>query len=140
MTDIYRTSNPLVWDGLWAEVEHQIQEIDWYASRKIDLARTAPKGDAWSVLLADDLRELREAIDAARKAEMRPVETSLPAPERAWVEPRGVGFALIACFLKAEDAQLVRNHLAIPAVEPTAVCKRCNDLRFVVSTGQIGLP
>lgn len=24
--------------------------------------------------------------------------------------------------------------------EPTAVCKRCNDLRFVVSTGQIGVP
>lgn len=25
-------------------------------------------------------------------------------------------------------------------VEPSAVCKRCNDLRFVVSTGQIGVP
>lgn len=26
------------------------------------------------------------------------------------------------------------------SVEPSAVCKRCNDLRFVVSTGQIGVP
>lgn len=25
-------------------------------------------------------------------------------------------------------------------LEPSAVCKRCNDLRFVVSTGQIGVP
>jgi hypothetical protein len=68
---------PLVWDGLWAEVEHQIRELEWYASRKKDL-----RDPMWCTHFTSDIRELREAIDTARKANVVTPETGCAASQR----------------------------------------------------------
>ena len=99
--------------------------LEWALERvkTFDPSKGLMPYQAGMIALSAEVERLRNALSQSVetvRSLMRPDETTLPIPERAWVEPRGVGFAVIACFLKAEDAQLVRNHLAMPAVEPTA--------------------
>jgi hypothetical protein len=60
-----------VWDGKWAEVFYSINEIEWFASRKIDLAKRmhSTSGETWADSLMSEVVALRELIAAARKSE-----------------------------------------------------------------------
>ena len=50
-------------DRLEARIESACDEIGWYASRKIDLAKLAPNGDRlWADALKDDLSQLSAAL------------------------------------------------------------------------------
>lgn len=67
MSDQSIEREPLVYDGKWAEVCYAIDELEWYVSRRIDLKGTSLSGREWSEAMAEDIKDLRKAIEDARR-------------------------------------------------------------------------
>ncbi len=107
-------------DDPWEDVRSCVEELEWFVSRKKDLAQDTEKGDStWADVLEADLESLREALDRARALRLDEPPVSLLSDS-----------VLAAVGIHAQTVSLHRElarHLRICTVCAETDVTRCGD-------------
>jgi hypothetical protein len=118
--------------SFWHETEELKQAADWI-DRASALLPLIPRE------VGTELAKEVSALLSQQLPQPKPVETSRTQPAAAFVEPRGVGFAAIACFHKQEDAMdFLANAARIRQPEPMVCYSPCDKHRGLSFTMTIG--